>query len=82
MSVTTQLAYYELMNNSNFGKVVVGDETGVDYMDAYHCDRIDNTDYELVCSAYQPDWFTETYTAGYPRFGVDENDLTAVIFDR
>ena len=80
-SVATHIAYYNNMNDNNYGKVTVGATTGVDYMDAYHCERIDSTNYELVCSAYQPDWNVEKLTAGYPRFGVDENDLTAVIFD-
>ena len=69
------------METNNYGKVTVGEETGVDYMDAYHCEKIGSTDYELVCSAYQPDWYVEESTEGYPRFGADENDLTAVIFD-
>ena len=60
------------MNSNNYGKVTVGTTTGVDYMDAYHCEKIDSTNYELVCSAYQPDWYLledEVYVEGYPRFG-------------
>ena len=47
------------MVRNNYGKVTVGSTTGLDYMDAYHCEKIDSTDFELVCSAYQPDWFLE-----------------------
>ena len=79
--MATHIAYYNNMNDNNYGKVTVGTTTGVDYMDAYHCERIDSTNYELICSAYQPEWNVDRLTAGYPRFGVDENDLTAVIFD-
>ena len=80
-SVATHIAYYNKMNDNNYGKITVGTTTGIDYMDAYHCERIDSTNYEIICSAYQPDWNVDRLTAGYPRFGVDENDLTAVIFD-
>ena len=69
------------MEDNNYGKVTVSDSKGVDYMDAFHCEKISSTNYEVVCSAYQPDWNVDKLTEGYPRFGTDENDLTAAIFD-
>ena len=69
------------MESNNYGKVTVGPTTGLDYMDAYHCEQIDSTSYELVCSAYQPDWYVEVFTEGYPRFGVDESELSAIIIN-
>ena len=52
-SVSKQIAVYDTLLNNNYGRQVVGSLTGVDYMDAYHCERIDeDVDYEIVCSAY------------------------------
>ena len=59
MSVSKHIAFYNEMIRNNYGKVTVGTTTGLDYMDAFHCEKIDSTDFELVCSAYQPDWYLE-----------------------
>ena len=70
VSVNKHTAVYDTLIDNNYGLIVIGDETGVDYMDAYHCERIDEDyDYEMLCSAYQPNWYVDNYTEGYPRFG-------------
>ena len=40
--------------------------TKLDWMDAYHCT---GSNYQFVCSAYQPDWLNDQESDGYPRFG-------------
>ena len=38
VSVNKHTAVYDTLIDNNYGLIVIGDETGVDYMDAYHCE--------------------------------------------